>query len=110
MANKYLREVLIPSAATETTMYTVPAANAAILRSLRVTNANASRTTITVTQYSSGDATAHYLLKSTIVATNTTYDLFNGVPLVLEEGDILKVTSSLSSVTFYLSYLEVDRS
>jgi hypothetical protein len=110
MANKYLKKVSIPSAATETTIYTVPSANAAILRSLRVTNANASRTTVTVTQYSAGDATAHYLLKSSILATNTTYDLFNGVPIVLEEGDILKITSSLASVTFYLSYLEVDRS
>jgi hypothetical protein len=110
MANKYLRKVGIPAAATETTLYTVPAANAAILRSLRVTNANASRSTITVTQYSAGDATPHYLLKSNVVVTNTTYDLFNGVPLIMEEGDILKITSTLASVNFYLSYLEVDRS
>lgn len=109
MANKYLRQVQIPSAATETTIYTVPDANSAIIRSLRVTNANGSRSTITATQYSAGDATAHYLLKSTVVASNSTYDLFNGVPLVMEAGDTLKVTSSLGSVNFYLSYLEVDR-
>lgn len=110
MANKYLRQVGIPTAATETTLYTVPDANAAIIRSLRVTNANASRSTITITHYFAGDATTHYLLKSTIIAPNTTYDLFNGVPLIMQEGDILKITSSLATVNFYLSYLEVDRS
>jgi hypothetical protein len=109
MANKYLRQVLIPNAATETTIYTVPDANSSILRSLRITNANASRTTITVTHYTSGSATAHYILKSTIVSPNMTYDLLNGVPFVMLAGDVLKVTSSLSSSTFYLSYLEVDR-
>lgn len=109
MANKYLKQVIIPSAATETTIYTVPAANSSIARSLRVTNANVARSTVTVTQYSAGSATAHYLLKSAVIAPNATYDVFNGVPLVLNEGDLLKVTSSVASVCFYLSYLEVDR-
>lgn len=109
MANKYLKQVVIPLAATETTIYVVPEANTAIARSLRVTNANGSRAAVTVTQYSAGSSTAHYLLKSTVIATNSTYDVFNGVPLVLTEGDTLKVTSTLAPVHFYLSYLEVDR-
>lgn len=109
MANKYLHDVSIPSAATETTIYTVPAANTAVLRSLRVTNANASPATITVTQYDSGSATAHYLLKAKSLAVNTTIDVFNGVPCVLEAGDALKVTSSVATVHFYLSYMEMDR-
>ena len=109
MANKYLRQVVIPSAATETTIYTVPAANTGIARSLRVTNANVARSAVTVTQYSAGSATAHYLLKSSVIAPNATYDVFNGVPLILNEGDTLKVTSTVASVNFYLSYLEVDR-
>jgi len=45
MAVKYFREHLTPSAATETTMYTVPAANTAILSSLRITNTGAASTT-----------------------------------------------------------------
>lgn len=110
MANKYLHDVLIPSASAETTIYTVPTANTGILRSLRVTNANASPAAVTVTQYDSGDATTHYLLKSKSLATNTTIDVFNGVPCVLEAGDVLKVTASVGSVHFYLSYMEVDRS
>jgi hypothetical protein len=109
MANKYYRQALIPSAATETTLYTVPTDSAAVVRSLRVTNANTAFSSVTVTQYSSGSATAHYLLKARNLAVNATYDVFNGVPLVLEGGDTLKVTSSTASVHFYLSYLEMDR-
>jgi hypothetical protein len=40
MADKYLKQRLIPASSTETALYTVPAANAAIAKSLRVTNAN----------------------------------------------------------------------
>lgn len=110
MANKYLHQVLIPSAATETAIYTVPAANTGVLRSLRVTNANSSGASIiTVTQYNSGDATAHYLLKARSLGVNATIDVFNGVPCVLEAGDVLKVTSTLATNHFYLSYLEIDR-
>jgi hypothetical protein len=109
MANKYFHEALIPSAATETLIYEVPTANTAVVRSLRVTNAGSGSTVITVTQYDSGDATAHYLLKSKPLSVSTTMDVFNGVPCVLEEGDTLKVTSSLGSCHFYLSYLEMDR-
>jgi hypothetical protein len=109
MANKYLRKNIIPSAATETELYVVPAANTAVLRSLRITNANASRTTITVSQYDSGSATEHFLLKSYALPPNTTFDAFNGVPCVLTEGDTLKVESALATCHFYLSYLEMDR-
>jgi hypothetical protein len=109
MANKYFHKVSIPSAATETTLYTVPAANAAVLRSLRVTNANTSSSSITVTQYDTSGGTTHYLLKAKTLAANTTIDVFNGVPCVLEEGNLLKVTSSVATVHFYLSYLEMDR-
>lgn len=107
MSNKYFREHLIPSSATETDMYTVPDANTAILRSLRVTNANASDTAITVSQYES--ATQTYLLKEYPISPDGTIDVFNGVPCILEAGDKISVESSQSTVHFYLSYLEVDR-
>lgn len=109
MANKYLHKALIPDAATETEIYTVPAANTGVMRSLRVTNANSSPSLITVTQYNSGSATAHYLLKVRSLVANATIDVFNGVPCVLEAGDVLKVTSTLATVHFYLSYMEMDR-
>jgi hypothetical protein len=108
MANKYFRDHIVPSAATETDFYTVPAANTAILRSLRVTNANASQTSITVSQYDSGGS-ERFLVKSYPVSPDGTVDVFNGVPCVLEAGDKITVESSQATVHFYLSYLEVDR-
>lgn len=109
MANKFKREHLTPSAATETVLYTVPAANASTVASLRVTNRNASSTSLNVNLYPDGGATAFALLKSYVLPTNATMDVFSGVPLNMEEADILKVTSSVATVDFVLSYLEMDR-
>ena len=109
MADKYLRKTIVPNASTETVIYTVPAANSAMMRSLRVTNANASSADITVVQNNSGSATSHYLYKAQALAADATVDVFNGIPCILEEANVLKVTSTQANVTFYLSYLEVDR-
>lgn len=109
MANKYLRKHLTPAAATETTIYTTPAANTAMVSSLRVTNRNASVTALSVNVYPSGGATAFALLKTYSLPTNQTMDVLSGVPCILETGDVLKVTSSAATVDFYLSYLEIDR-
>lgn len=109
MANKYLRKYLSPSAATETTIYTVPAANTAIVSSLRVTNGDSSTATVAVKAYPLGEATAYDLLKAYVLPANSTMDVFSGVSCILEATDVLKVTSSQANVDFYLSYLEVDR-
>ena len=110
MANKYLRKYLTPSAATESEIYTAPAANNAVLSSLRVTNDNANTASISATVYPGGGATPYKLLKTYILPTSQTLDILSGVPCVLIAGDVLKVTSSVADVDFYLSYLEIDRS
>lgn len=109
MANKYLRKYLTPSATTETTIYTVPAANTAVVSSLRVTNQNANPSALTVAVYPLGGATPYYLLRTYSLPTNQTTDVFSGVPCVLEATDVLKVTSSVADVDFWVSYLEMDR-
>lgn len=109
MANKYLRKYVIPSATTETELYTVPAANTAVASSLRITNGNANNATITVSVYPLGGATEYFLLKSYSLPTNATMDALSGVSLVLEASDVLKIESSVATVHFYLSYLEMDR-
>ena len=108
MANKYLRKAIIPLAATSTELYVVPAANAAVVRSLRVTNNGSGVAAITVTH--TGTGTTYYLQKDRSLTVNTTFDVFNGIPCVLEAQDKLNVTSSIADVHFYLSYLEMDRS
>jgi hypothetical protein len=109
MANKYFRKYSIPSATTETTLYTVPDANTAVVSSLRITNGNASNATVTVSVYALGEATEYFVLKGYSLPTNATMDVFSGVPLVLEATDVLKIESSVATVHFYLSYLEMDR-
>jgi hypothetical protein len=109
MANKYFRQYATPDVADETTIYTVPAANTAIVRSLRVTNTTTSPALVTVTQYESGITAGNVLQKLRPVGANTTFDVFNGIPLVLESSDVLTIESSEADVTFYLSYLELDR-
>lgn len=108
MANKYFRKYLIPAAATSTVLYTVPAANAAVARSLRVTNAGAGVAQITVTH--TGTGTTYFLQRNRLLDVNGTFDVFSGIPCVLEAGDVLQVTSSIAAVHFYLSFLEIDRS
>jgi hypothetical protein len=110
MANKYFRKYVTPSAATETTFYTVPAANTALINSLRVTNRNVNSSAITVTIYPLGGGTGYTVLKSYSLFPNATMDVFSGVSCILEATDVLKITSSVATVDFYLSYLELDRS
>ena len=109
MANKYFRKYLIPSATTETAIYTVPDANTAVVSSLRITNANANNATITVSVYALGGATEYFVLNGNSLPSNATFDTFSGVPLILEATAVLKVESSVATVHFYLSYLEMDR-
>lgn len=109
MANKYFRKYLTPSVATETTLYTVPEANTTVVSSLRVTNDNASLALLSVTVYPGGGATPYKLLKTYSLPISQTMDVFSGVSCVMQAGDVLKVTSSVSGVDFYLSYMEMDR-
>jgi len=109
MANKYFRQYLIPDAGVATEIYATPDANTAIIRSLRVTNPTSTPTLVTVTQFAYGVATGNVLQGSRPLGANSTFDVFNGIPCVLESQDTLEVTSSEAGVHFYLSYLEVDR-
>ena len=108
MANKYFRQYHESVATTEHTLYTVPAANSAIVSSLRVTNANSADATISVTVYPLG-GTAHKVLRDMFLPVNGTMDVFSGIPLVMEATDELAVEASEDDVVFYLSYLEIDR-
>lgn len=109
MSDRFLQKNVIPSAATETTLYTVPAATTAIIKSLRVTNKSGNQADIDVIQNDNGSTTDLYLLSASALAHDASTDVFDGVPLVLEEGDKLNVQSSRTDTHFYLSYLEVDR-
>ena len=87
----------------------VPAANTAVISSLRITNTGSSTSTINLAIYPDGGATPYKILEDTVLAIDSTMDAFNGVSCVMEEADVIKVLSSQADVDFYLSYMEVDR-
>ena len=109
MANKYFRKYVSPGAASETTLYTAPAANTALINSRRVTNKNANSAVISVVVYPLGGVTGYTILKNYSLFPSASMDVFSGVPCILEASDVLKITASVTSVDFYLSYLELDR-
>jgi hypothetical protein len=109
MANKFFRKYHETVATVEHTIYTVPAANTAILNSLRVTNANSTDATLTVIVYPGGGATAYHLLRDAFLPVNGSMDVFSGIPCVLETEDELSIEASEDDVCFYLSYMEMDR-
>ncbi|HMA77560.1 MAG TPA: hypothetical protein VKP88_00270 [Candidatus Paceibacterota bacterium] len=109
MANKYFRQFETPPAATETTMYTVPEANTAIVNSLRITNADSGSTLLDVRLKPDGGATAYSLLSNHFLPVNSTMDVFSGISCVMQADDVLTIESSQADVDFYLSYLEIDR-
>lgn len=109
MANKYLRSHASPTAGSESTIYDVPSGNLGLVSSLRITNTATSVALLNVRVFPSDTGNTYYILKSHVLAPNSTMDAFSGVSIVLEEGDQLKISSSIDGVDFYLSYLEVDR-
>lgn len=109
MANKYFRKHAIPSANTPVALYTVPNANAAILSSLRVTNSSIASSQVTVIAFPPG-VIGRKILERYLLVPDGTLDVLSGVPLVLETGDVLTVEATEDNVSFWLSYLEVDRS
>lgn len=109
MANKYLRKYLSPAAGMEEILYVVPDANTAIASSLRITNGNSTTTQLDVTVYPLSGPTGYKLLDTYALPVDATMDVFSGIPCILEAGDVLAVASTEADVTFYLSYLEMDR-
>ena len=120
--NKYFRAFSTPAAVTETTLYTVPTANTAIVRSLRATNQNAGSAVVSVYYYLSESSATQRLLASQTLATGTTVELLNNAasgsdfhrggstaPVVFTAGDVIKVYSTVVSAEFLMSYLEIDR-
>ena len=75
-----------------TTLYTVPSANVAVVKSILVSNDAGSSCNITITLV---DASSNIfsLFKTKAVDTNTTTELLTQ-PLVMEESEILKVQAS----------------
>ena len=89
MANSFINKKADLSTTDLTTLYTVPSAKTAVIKSILVSEDAGSGTTITVTLVDSS-SNIFSLFKTKTISGNATTELLSQ-PLVMEESEILKV-------------------
>ena len=95
MANSFVNKKVDLTTTTATTLYTVPSATTAIIKSILVSedSGNADTITVTITDTSSN---LFSVFKTKSISANGTTELLSA-PLVLEESEILKVTAATAN-------------
>lgn len=107
MANNYLSKKIDLTTTDVTTLYTVPAETTGIIKSIIVSNDSASADTLTITITNGSSVFSVY--KEEAVDAKTTVELLSQ-PLVVEEGEIIKVTAATADrLHVILSVLEMTR-
>ena len=106
MANTFVNKKVDLTTTSATTLYTVPSATTAVIKSILVSEDSGNADTITVTI--TDTATAVFsLFKTKSISANGTTELLTG-PLVLQESEILKVTAATANrLHVVLSALEI---
>ena len=92
MANSFINKKADLTTSNLTTLYTVPSAKTAVVKSILVSEDAGSGTTITVTLVDA-DSNIFNLFKDKAIASKATTELLTN-PLVMEESEILKVQAS----------------
>ena len=95
MANTFVNKKKDLTSTSATTLYTVPTATTAVVKSIVVSDDSGSGSTITVTITDTDDA-VFSLFKTKSISANGTTELLSA-PLVLEESEILKVTAATAN-------------
>ncbi len=106
MANSFVNKKVDLTTTSATTLYTVPSATTAVIKSILVSEDSGNADTITVTI--TDTATAVFsLFKTKSISANGTTELLTA-PLVLQESEILKVTAATANrLHVVLSALEI---
>ena len=106
MANSFVNKKVDLTTTSATTLYTVPSATTAIIKSILVSDDSGSGDTITVTITDTSD-NVFSLFKTKSISANATTELISN-PLVLEESEVLKVTAATANrLHVVLSALEI---
>ena len=95
MANSFVNKKVDLTSTSVTTLYTVPTATTAIVKSILVSDDSGSGDTVTVTITDTSDK-VYNLFKTKSISANGTTELLSA-PLVLEESEILKVTAATAN-------------
>ena len=106
MANTFVNKKVDLTSTSATTLYTVPTATTAVIKSILVSDDSGSGDTITIT-LTDTDAAVLSLFKVKSISANGTSELLSA-PLIAEESEIIKVTAATANrLHVVLSALEI---
>ena len=106
MANSFVNKKVDLTSTSATTLYTVPSATTAVIKSILVSEDSGNADTITVTITDTASA-IFSLFKTKAIGANGTTELLTG-PLVVEESEVVKVTAATANrLHVVLSALEI---
>ena len=108
MANTFVNKKADLTSTSATTLYTVPTATTAVIKSILVSEDSGNADTITVTITDTDDA-VFSLFKTKAISANATSELLSQ-PLVIAESEIVKVHADAANrLHVVLSALEVKK-
>ena len=107
MANIYKNEKTSLTNTDLTTLYTVPSNSRAIVKSLLVTEDNASTAVVKVTLVDA--AAAVFAVDNDVNLTANEKEQVLNEPLIMKESEILKVQASSGQVDVIASIIEINR-
>ena len=106
MANSFVNKKVDLTTTNATTVYTVPTATTAVIKSILISEDSGNADTITITITDTASA-VFSVFKTKAVGANATVELLTE-PLVLQESEILKVTAATANrLHIILSSLEI---
>ena len=106
MANTFVNKKKDLTSTSATTLYTVPSATTAVVKSIIVSEDSGNADTITVTITDTDDA-VFSLFKTKSISANGTSELLSA-PLVVAESEVVKVTAATANrLHVVLSALEI---
>ena len=107
MANIYKNSFYDPASSAAVSVYTVPSNSRSIIQNIQVTNESGSK--IVIASVRDFSASTDYQIAYASITGPTICNLASG-PIVLEEGDILKIASSdTTGISAIVSILEMNR-
>ena len=113
MANKYKINITPVATTTITTVYTCPAENVALVKSISVYNTHASSATNWILKVYDDSVSAAFVYKGEAPVTAASKKEFlegdESTLLVLEESDALHFSTTVTSANVFVSVLEQDR-
>ena len=106
MSNAFVNKKVDLTSTSATTLYTVPTATTAVLKSILVSEDSGNADTITIT-LTDADAAVFSLFKTKAISANATTELLTA-PLVAQESEIIKVTAATANrLHVVISALEI---